>query len=144
MADPVRLIQGGRLPELDTLASKTDAELNLLLRRFGLDTDRAQRLEDAVVRATSQLQRAGRPSAAVIERATRQAESAVRRELMQLSKETLRAYEAQKRGDVAMLVWISVLDDSTCSDCEALHGEEHTPAENHAQPRGVRRQAIIR
>lgn len=141
MADEVRLLQGGRLPSLESLASKSDAELNLLLRRFGLDVDRAQKLEDAVVRATRQLTRAKNPSAAVIDRAVRQAESALRRELMQTSKETLRAYQAQKRGAGEMLVWVAVNDggdDRTCADCEALHGTVKTAAQwaEYGEPGG--------
>lgn len=133
MADPVRLRQGGRLPSLQSLASKTDAELNLLLRRFGLATDRGQRLEDAIIRATRQLTRASRPSQAVVERAIRQAEAAVRRELQQMTKETLRQYQAQQRGDAALLVWVAVGgsdgDKDSCPDCPPLHGETHTAAE---------------
>ena len=141
MADAVRLLQGGRLPSLESLVGKTDAELNLLLRRFGLAEDRAQRLEDAVVRATRQLTSAKHPSQAVVDRAIKQTEAAVRRELMQTSKETLRAYQAQRRGAAAVLVWVAVNDggdDRTCDDCAALHGTIKTAAEwqSYGEPGG--------
>lgn len=118
---------------MQSLVGKTDAELNLLLRRFGLATDRGQRLEDAVVRATRQLTRAKTPSPRVIERAIKQAESAVRAELLAMSKETLRAYERAQNADAEQLVWVSVLDDSTCGDCEELHGTVMSAAEWEAR-----------
>lgn len=131
MAEPEtpRLRVGGRLPRLEDLAQKTDAELNLLLRRFGLSIDRGQAIEDAVVRATRQLTRAKNPSEEVVERALRSAESAVRRELLLMSKETLRAHRRAQREDAEVLVWVSVLDERTCRDCEKLHGRKMTAAQ---------------
>lgn len=121
---PGPLRQGGRVPSLQDVAGMTDAELSLLLRRFGVDQARVQLTREAVVRALRQLTNAQNPEPAVVEEALRRAEAAVRRDLQFMAKEAIRARELDALPDDELLAWTAVLDSGTCESCRARHDME--------------------
>lgn len=122
-----RLRQGGRLPALRKLAGMTTAELNLQLRKFGLEEDRGVLMREAVERNFAQLTRAQMAEQAVVDKAVTAAESTVRRRLMAAAKEAIRAHEQRMLGE-GDLEWQAVGDDRTCVSCDARDGQVR-PAE---------------
>lgn len=131
-ADPPRLQVGGRLPSPARLSRMTDAELNLLLKRFGIGVDRVERLGTAVALAASRLVGAERPTDAAVERVLRTAEAAVRRELLESARETLHEVSLAALPDEVPLRCVAVADGedpASCEDCIDLHDETMTKAE---------------
>lgn len=118
-----RLIQGGRVPELARLGTMTDAELNLLLRRFGIAKDRERMLSREVSRATRRLVGADNPDRALVDRVLDDAERAVRRTLRQSTKVAVREYRATAAGwqPDTVLRW-ETSGGKSCPSCEDRHG----------------------
>lgn len=122
-----RLVSGGRVPGIERVARMTPAELNLLLKRFGLGHDREKMLAERVARETHRLLgRASSPSDALRERALATAERAVKQELRLEAKEAVREYELATQGwtPATVLVSKAVGDEDTCADCERFDNEE--------------------
>lgn len=135
-ADPPRLLVGGRVPSPEQLARMTDAELNLLLRRFGASRDRAQLLSVEVRRASMRLVGADAPDDALVEAVLGRAEQAVRRHLRVAAKDLVRRYE---QGRIASepempMRWVAVLGGKgSCPSCETRNGQVQTMREWEGQ-----------
>ncbi len=137
MADPListegaRLRVGGRVPTPAAIARMTDAEVNLLLRRFGVGQDRVELMTQAVERAAQRLVGAEAPTPALVEKVMASAQAAVRRELQVAAKELTRQYTTREMGVGGETVerWQAVMDKATCDDCEARHGDVQTHEE---------------
>lgn len=132
------LRQGGRIAGLERIGRMTDAELNLQLRRFGLQRDRGEMLAEAVARASSRLVGADRPDRALVDRVMDSAEAAVSRELRQDAKEAVRDYQRARQGwnGQTVLRWVSRLSTEppkTCPSCIDRHDTEKTLAEWQAE-----------
>lgn len=126
---PPRLIVGGRVPAIEKLSRMTDAELNLLAKRFGVDTDRARMLSVEVRRASMRLVGADNPDDALADQVLARAEAAVRRTLRTRAKDLVRRYELARLAttDEMPMRWIAVLGGSTsCPSCERRHDHVQT------------------
>jgi hypothetical protein len=125
ITDGARLSVGGRVPTPADIARMTDAEANLLLRRFGVGQDRVELVSAALERASQRLVGAEAPSTALVDATMAAAERAVRRELRVAAKELTRQYQTREMGvgDDTPERWQAVMDKATCNDCEARHGE---------------------
>lgn len=129
---------GGRVPGLDKLGKMTDAELNLLLRRFGIARNRTELMSTAVGREAARLTGVTKSTEALRRQILDRAESAVRRNLMTAAKEAVRGYQEERlvkagaTGDT-LLEWSAVGgedgDERSCGDCPERHGEQRTKDE---------------
>lgn len=131
-ADPPRLIVGGRVPELERLGDLTDAELNLLLRRFGMDRDRGALLSTAVADVASRVADAPNPDDALVQQVLSRAETAVRLNLLSAAKGAVRDYRAHadRWEDDTELRWVSRLPaPGVCPSCVERHNLVMTWAE---------------
>lgn len=128
-ADPPRLIIGGRVPPLERLSRMTDAELNLLAKRFGVDEDRARMLSVEVRRASMRLVGADNPDDELADQVLQRAEQAVRRTLRTRAKDLVRRYELARLAttDEMPMRWIAVLGgSSSCPSCKRRHDHVQT------------------
>lgn len=127
--DPPRLVIGGRVPPIEKLSRMTDAELNLLAKRFGVDQDRARLLSAEVRRASLRLVGADKPDEALVDQVLARAEAAVRRTLRTRAKDLVRRYELARIAttDEMPMRWVAVLAGSTsCPSCEVRHDHVQT------------------
>lgn len=127
--DPPRLIVGGRVPPIEKLSRMTDAELNLLAKRFGVDTDRARMLSVEVRRASMRLVGAEAPDEELEDQVLARAEQAVRRTLRTRAKDLVRRYELARIAttDEMPMRWIAVLGGTTsCPSCKRRHDHVQT------------------
>jgi len=131
------LLKGGRVPELGRLGKLTDAELNLLLKRFGIGRDRDRLLSQEVARASRRLVGADRPDAALVDRVMDDAERAVRAELRISAKAAVRDYRVTAGGwePETVLRWEARISSTPkpCPSCIDRHGREQTWAEWQAE-----------
>lgn len=126
------LIVGGRVPDIERVGTMTDAELNLLLKRFGVGRDRGEMLAEAVRRRAARLVAADHPDPALVDRVMDDAERAVRADLRQAAKAAVRGYRNVASGweDDTVLRWISRLPaGNVCPSCEDRHGRQRTWAQ---------------
>ena len=118
------------LPDLDEIIDLSPRQLASLAKRLGVEIDE-ERLVRAVVGSTRRIVGAGVPDDALAEAVVEAGKRAVRNALVQGAKEAIRDREMAKHGSSKrdMMLWVSVLDDRTCSSCEDRHGESMTLAQ---------------
>lgn len=137
IADPdaPQLRVGGRLPSRERMRQMSDAQLNLTLRRFGVEISRDASLASEVRRASQRLVRTRRPDTALVERVHRNAEAAVRRSLQIQVKDVIRRYTfaRYKAAGHEEFKWVCVLDNHSCESCLARHYYDPMPMDEWEQ-----------
>ena len=122
------------LPSLETLNRRSTPELLRTLKKFGLPNPKP-RLDALRERIFTRIVLADHPSNRLTAAETVRIQNALTGELRQMAKNFVRAEELKINGlsnrGVAdrIAMWISVMDVSTCDDCDELNGEEKTMAE---------------